>query len=185
MLHFAKFAAVFFLALVFVTPAAHAADQCVGENDQGDAQCTAITAGTICCAVQGQDNSCQTLAACITLQANAAPGTTQTPEPQVSPTAQTPSNSNSAGQGQVLVNPLRAGSIPELLAIVLQGLVQIGSIILVLMLVWVGFKFVVAQGNEEEIRSARDALMWTVIGGLVLLGAQAIATLIQATVNAL
>ncbi len=110
----------------------------------------------------------------------------QASEPaQVSPTAPTPSNSNSAGQDQVLVNPLRAGSIPELLAIVLQGLVQIGSIILVLMLVWVGFQFVVAQGNEEKIRGAREALMWTVIGGLVLLGAQAIATLIQATVNAL
>lgn len=183
MLRFAKFSLGFFVAFLFLVPAAQAADQCVGENDQGDAACAAITAGTICCAVRGQDNSCQTLSTCISMQANAAPGTT--PQPQVSPTAPTPSNSNSAGQDQVLVNPLRAGSIPELLAIVLQGLVQIGSIILVLMLVWVGFQFVVAQGNEEKIRSAREGLMWTVIGGLVLLGAQAIATLIQATVNAL
>jgi hypothetical protein len=87
--------------------------------------------------------------------------------------------------GGTLTNPLNAGSIPELLAIVLKGIVQLGSIVLVLMLVWVGFLFVMAQGNEEEVRSARSALMWTVIGGLVLLGAQAISMLIQSTVNAL
>lgn len=97
----------------------------------------------------------------------------------------TPIQTTSSGGGGTLVNPLRAKSIPELLGIILQGLVQIGSIILVLALVWVGFLFVVAQGKEEKIREARGALMWTVIGGLVLLGAQAIASLIQATVNAL
>lgn len=84
-----------------------------------------------------------------------------------------------------LVNPLKASSIPKLLAVVLRGLVEIGSIILVLMLVWVGFMFVMAQGNEEKIKSARQALMWTVVGGLILLGATAIAELIEATVTAL
>ena len=53
------------------------------------------------------------------------------------------------------------------------------------MIVYVGFLFVAARGNEEKIRSARDALMWTVIGGLILLGAEAISLVIQATVKTL
>jgi hypothetical protein len=196
MLHFVKQSpqlAVFLLLALFclisIASPTYAADQCAGETNEADAACSAITGNTVCCVVQGQDNSCQTLPACVTLQANAAsPTLTQpsTPTPAlVTPTTvQQPGSIAAEGEG-VLVNPLRAGSIPDLLRIVLKGLVQIGSIILVLALVWVGFLFVVAQGNEEKIRDARGALMWTVIGGLVLLGAQGIATLIQATVNAL
>lgn len=84
-----------------------------------------------------------------------------------------------------LVNPLKVGTIEELLALVLKAVVNIGTIVLVLMLVYVGFLFVVGQGNEEKISEAKKALMWTVIGGLVLLGAQAISLVVQSTVGAL
>ena len=84
-----------------------------------------------------------------------------------------------------LQNPLNAGSIPELIGVVLRAVVQLGSIVLVLALVWVGFLFVAAQGAEEKIREARSALVWTVIGGLILLGATAISAAIQATAQAL
>ncbi len=53
------------------------------------------------------------------------------------------------------------------------------------MLVFVGFKFVVAQGSDTKISEARNMLLWTVIGALVLLGAQAISMGIKATVQAL
>lgn len=104
---------------------------------------------------------------------------------QTSTNNQGSTNTSGTASGQTLVNPLKAGSIPELLAAVLGGAVQIGSIFLVLALVWVGFLFVTAQGAEEKIKSARAALMWTVVGGLILLGAQGIALVIQATVGAL
>ena len=84
-----------------------------------------------------------------------------------------------------LQNPLNAGSIPELIGVVLRAVVQLGSIVLVLALVWVGFLFVAAQGAEEKIREARNALVWTVIGGLILLGATDISAAIQATAQAL
>lgn len=85
----------------------------------------------------------------------------------------------------VLVNPLNAGSIPELLGIILEAMVELGSIAIVLMLVWVGFLFVKAQGNETEIKKARQALLYTVIGGLILLGASAISQVLQSTIEAL
>jgi len=89
---------------------------------------------------------------------------------------------SSTGSG--LTNPLCGiNSLKELLNAVLGAVVQIGSIILVLALVYVGFLFVVAQGNEEKIRDARSALLWTVIGGLILLGASAIGLVIESTAN--
>lgn len=53
------------------------------------------------------------------------------------------------------------------------------------MLVYVGYLFVVARGNPGEIEAARKALLWTLIGALILLGAKAIAIGIQQTVQAL
>lgn len=85
----------------------------------------------------------------------------------------------------MLENPLNASSIAELLTVVLDAVIRLGTLFLILMLVYVGFLFVAAQGKEEKIRDARSALMWTVIGGLILLGAQTISLVIQATVEAL
>jgi hypothetical protein len=160
-----------------------AANQCPGETTEGDAACNAITAGTVCCVVIGQDNSCQTTPECIVLQANAAPGTSQT---QTSPTTNSnePAVSQTTGQGELL-NPLGINSLEELLQAVLRAVVRIGAILLVLALVWTGFLFVFAQGNEEKIKSARQALFWTVIGGLVLLGAEAISLVLSSTIEGL
>lgn len=78
-------------------------------------------------------------------------------------------------------NPLRARSIMELLQTILQGLVYIGTIALLLALVWCGFLFVWAQGAEERLTDAKRTLMWTLIGGLILLGAEGIAVMIEIT----
>lgn len=72
-----------------------------------------------------------------------------------------------------------------LLGLILDAIITLGTIVLVLALVWVGFLFVFAQGAEEKIRDARSALLWTVLGGLLLLGAKAISLVIQSTVEAL
>lgn len=96
----------------------------------------------------------------------------------------TPGGSPSASGG--LTNPLKdIDTLPEFLNAILGGIVQIGTIILIMMLVYVGFLFVAARGNAEKIQGAKSALLWTVIGGLVLLGATSIQLVIQGTVNSL
>jgi len=90
------------------------------------------------------------------------------------------------GSSATLLNPLKAGtSIPALLTDILQLVIQVGAVVVTLMIVYVGYKFVMARGNSGEIQKAKDMLLWTVIGALVLLGSQAIASAIQATVTAL
>ena len=85
----------------------------------------------------------------------------------------------------MLTNPLQAPDLVTLLQEILGYVTQIGGIFLVLMLVYVGFQFVMAQGNPEKVQSARTALLWTAIGGLLLLGAQALAIVIASTVAGL
>lgn len=85
-----------------------------------------------------------------------------------------------------LVNPLNGvNSLSDFLKAILAGVVQIGTIILIMMLVYVGFLFVAARGNAEKLQSAKSALVWTVIGGLILLGATSIQLVIEGTVNSL
>lgn len=85
-----------------------------------------------------------------------------------------------------LVNPLGTLSVQEFLLKILSIVTDtIGPVIVILMLVYVGFLFVTAQGNSTKISAAREMLLWTVVGALILLGAKAIALGIQATVDAL
>lgn len=87
---------------------------------------------------------------------------------------------------EVLVSPLNAGTdFSSFLLDILNFVIRIGTIVVILMLVYVGYEFVAARGNAEKISGARQMLLWTIIGALILLGSKAIAIGIQATVNAI
>lgn len=112
--------------------------------------------------------------------------TTQTGPVGGSQTQTGPVGGQAGGISTTLMNPLQGdGSLESFLLNILAFVVRIGAIIVVLMVVYVGFMFVKAQGKEEEIRKARQALLWTLVGALILLGAQVIAMGIKATVQAL
>ncbi len=92
-----------------------------------------------------------------------------------------------------LINPLQGmdcssgngNCLASFLNSILDFVITIGSIIVILMLVYVGYLFVVARGNDSKITEARQALLWTVIGALVLLGAKAIAIGVCETVKSI
>jgi hypothetical protein len=106
----------------------------------------------------------------------------QSPAPATgAQSAQQPSPRSSGGG--ILQNPLRFDTLEELLLGVLQAVVRIGTIVLTLAIIWVGFLFVQAQGTDKKLVEARRALMWTVVGGLLLLGATAIGAAIRETVD--
>jgi hypothetical protein len=78
-------------------------------------------------------------------------------------------------------NPLESDSLLELFAKILRAIVRIAAIALVFAFVWVGFQFAAAQGNTESLSKARNALLWTVIGAAIILGAEGIAAVIGST----
>ncbi len=99
----------------------------------------------------------------------------------VLPSGQTGSVPSSGGQ--TIVNPLKVASLYDLLTVILKALVTIGSLVLTAAFIWIGFNFVTAQGDPAKLGKARKAFLWTVLGGLLLLGAAGLGTVIQATVN--
>lgn len=89
------------------------------------------------------------------------------------------------GQGGFIQNPLKVNSIAELIAVVLNLIVSLGTPILVLAFVYVGFLFVAARGNEQGLTKAKSAFFYTVIGAALVLGAFVISEVIQNTVSQL
>lgn len=87
--------------------------------------------------------------------------------------------------GVTLTNPLKGATLNSFLDDILAFVIRIGTVVVILMLVYVGYLFVVARGNDSKITEARQALLWTIVGALILLGAQVISASIKATVSAL
>lgn len=85
-----------------------------------------------------------------------------------------------------ICNPIpKVGSIPELIKVILEGVLKIGIPIIALAIIYSGFLFVFARGNPEKLTKAKDALLYTLIGAAILLGSWAIAEMISATVTGL
>jgi len=83
-----------------------------------------------------------------------------------------------------ITNPLGSvDTLPKLIQQILKVAIQIGFPVLVLAIVYSGFLFIKAQGNSTELEKARNAFTWTVVGGAILLGALAIAELLNTTVQ--
>lgn len=79
-------------------------------------------------------------------------------------------------------NPTNVDTISEFIKAIVDAVLIIGIPIVVLAIIYTGFLFVKAQGNSEELTKAKKALLYTLIGAALLLGAFVIANAIQATV---
>lgn len=98
--------------------------------------------------------------------------------------ALTPSFVLATGPGFVRVkleNPLAINSLEELLIALLNVAVIIAIPIIVFFIVYAGFLYVTAQGNAEQVQKATRALTYAVIGGVLIIGAQAISYIIRDT----
>lgn len=84
-----------------------------------------------------------------------------------------------------LENPISINSISDFIAKLLNIVVTIGTPIVVFFLILSGFRFVLARGNEETLKSAKTGLLYTLIGAALLLGAWTVAQVITNTVAAL
>lgn len=87
-----------------------------------------------------------------------------------------------------LKNPLAPGldTFPEIFAAIMNNIVlPIAIPFLAIMLIYSGFLFVKARGNPEELKTAKGAFQYTLIGGTIILGALVFANALQATVSQL
>ena len=105
--------------------------------------------------------------------------------PSGSGPASGPSGSGGSGcQPGQLCNPLESDSIPAFLLKIIDVILVFALPIIIIYIMYAGFLLVTSQGNPSEIETARSALLWAVIGGVVILGARLIIEVIQGTIEA-
>ena len=85
-----------------------------------------------------------------------------------------------------LKNPLGAtGDLNTFLQNILKAMVLLLTPVVVIMVLYSGFLFVSARGNVEKLGDAKKALLYTLIGAAIVLGAQGFATILKNTVTCL
>lgn len=80
-------------------------------------------------------------------------------------------------------NPIQFNSIPALIVAVLDFLVKIGFPLVVVAIIYSGFLFIFARGNESKLETAKKALQYAVVGGVLILGAWMFANMLQEMVG--
>lgn len=111
-------------------------------------------------------------------------------------TMTTPGNPASVGSGNGapstptdgdqsrLQNFTNINSIPEAFGALLNKIIiPIAIPFVALAIIYTGFLFVAARGNEDKLSKAKEALKWTIIGTAIVLGAYVIAQVVENTVN--
>ncbi len=84
-----------------------------------------------------------------------------------------------------LENPLgsKANSLTGLFIKLVNIVVNISYAVVAFFLILSGFKFVVAQGKPKEIEDAKKTFWYTIVGGLIIVGAQTIARILEELVK--
>jgi|GEM_PF-859495 hypothetical protein len=93
------------------------------------------------------------------------------------------SATNCSTNSSAICNPLNASSITVLLTDLVNIAIPIGAVIAVIMYVYVGFKFIFAQGKPEKIKEAWDWFIWVSIGTAILIGAKVIVSIMESTLT--
>jgi hypothetical protein len=76
-----------------------------------------------------------------------------------------------------------SGDFEVIIASVLEKLIQFGTLLLAVMIVWTGFLFVKSGGAPDQLATAKKSLIATIIGGAIILGAMGLSELVVDTVG--
>lgn len=115
-----------------------------------------------------------------------ADGTIKTVCPDVGVSNKPDVGSSNTNVTTKIVNPLGENGpqdIPDFIKLVIKIVLEVGIPIVALAIIYTGFLFVAAQGSPEKLTKAKKALLYTLIGATLLLGAFVIANAIGKTVD--
>ncbi len=91
-------------------------------------------------------------------------------------------NSPPGGKNKI-DNPLKNDDLFAFINSIIDAALKIGAVVAVLAIIFAGFMFVTAQGDEEKIKTAKRILLYAAIGIVILLGARVISDVIINTVK--
>ncbi len=85
-----------------------------------------------------------------------------------------------------LQNPLgNVRTINDFIAAIIDIILLVAYPVLVLAFIWIGFQFVMAQGNSTKLDKVKQNLWYTLLGALVIIGAKAISLALDGTIRGL
>jgi hypothetical protein len=92
--------------------------------------------------------------------------------------------SQGGGQTEIAINlenPLAGtiDTIPQLFQKIVEIIIKIGIPLIAMAIVYSGLLFVTARGSDEQLKKAKSALLFAVIGGLILLASWLVAEAIK------
>ncbi len=99
------------------------------------------------------------------------------------PTGGVNNNPNAPKIFTPIKNPLRATSLEGLVNDLVNLALRLGVIVATLAIIWVGFLFIMAQGDPGKISDAKQALKWVIIGITILFGSKIIIEVIRGTLG--
>lgn len=94
-----------------------------------------------------------------------------------------PGTSRPSGSRGVLFNPIGSTTLDQFVAKVTAAALKIGVPIASLFIIWAGFKFVTARGDETAIKDAKKMFWYTIIGTAILLAASLLARVLSETIR--
>lgn len=94
-----------------------------------------------------------------------------------------PSSITGRGGSGGLKNPLSGiSSIDQFVVAILNKIVlPIGAVVVVIFIIYSGFLFVTARGNESQLEKAKHVFLYVIIGSAILLGSVIISGVIGGT----
>lgn len=97
------------------------------------------------------------------------------------PDDSTNGTTQSSQPAQKLQNPLKVNSIGAVIILAVDIMIYVGISFAILAIIFVGFKFVMAQGNPTEISKAKEWFLYIIIGLAVLISSRVIVEIVQNT----
>jgi hypothetical protein len=85
--------------------------------------------------------------------------------------------------GNTLESPTIYKNVQDFIEAAVRAAILVALPIVALFIVYAGFKYVFARGNEAKITEAHQNFLWVLIGAILILGAWVFATLIGATLG--
>jgi hypothetical protein len=87
-----------------------------------------------------------------------------------------------------LTNPLDLpddASLIDVLNMIVDAAMYIAIPVIVILIIYTGLKFVMAQGNETKIKEAKQMFYYVIIGTAIILGAKVLVSIVENTMGAL
>lgn len=84
-----------------------------------------------------------------------------------------------------ITNPLKVDTIQGAIQLFMSAVLRVALPFIVVFFIWSGLSFVLARGNPDKIKVAKNMFLYTVVGTLLILGAWVITNAIIGTVNSI